>query len=128
MAEYVSYVDTASAEVCHGYSMGSNKEITVVLSRTTGESVQVPNECVVAIADIRHDKTEIATHKGLSRIGQKRPTAVTAAMSVGLDKRYEDYDFSNVDYDNIREYYKALYAYAPAYYEEIEKIIDHYGF
>jgi hypothetical protein len=37
-------------------------------------------------------------------------------------------DPEKVSYENMREYYKQMYAYAPEYYAEFEKMISESGF
>lgn len=119
--EYASWVDVENKDVRYGYVVSSTPEVSVVVCRLTNELVQINTQCLIALAT---PNSEVAKHtKALAAKGQKRPAVLSA-----LEKRYEEYDFSNVDYNNIREYYKAVFAYAPEYYAKFEQIIDHYGF
>jgi hypothetical protein len=126
--EYASWVDVENKDVRYGYVVASGDEATVVMCRLTNELKQIATSCLIALAT--PDKRATKHVKELAAKGQKKPKVLAAVENFRntLDKRYEEYDFSNVDYNNIREYYKAVFAYAPEYYAEFEKIIDHYGF
>lgn len=122
--EYASWVDAENKDVRYGYVVASNDEKTLVVSRSTGDLEQIDNRCLVAISNFARHPNARRVVASLAKKGQQRPQVLSAM----IDKPYESYDFSQVDYNNIRDYYKAVFAYAPEYYAEFERIIDHYGF
>lgn len=131
VANYITYVDTKDAEVRYGYGAGSDGNMTLVMCRVTGGLTQVDNKAIITVTNFNRDPKERKIHASLIKAGNKLPKILNVHNKVTagvITADAADYDYSNVDYKNLHDYYKAIYAYAPDYFNEIEKIINAYGF
>lgn len=110
--EYVTFVDTASAETRHGYCLASTEDSVTVMCRQTGEVATVDLRAVVEIHNL--GDSDDAVHASVDPEGTKFEAAADLAAGGNLS--------------DMREYYRAVFSYDPEYFAKFEEIIDSHGF
>lgn len=140
-ASYSRFYNPVIKTIDHGYVCGSeaNGEI-VIASRTLNDLVNVDDRMIVTSTNIHTDDAEYNIHASLYKGGIKCPSHLIQAMKAQRGKQNvfqtvalvtdteTPLDPNTVSYTDMREYYKQMYAYAPQYYNEFEKMISDYGF
>ncbi len=143
-AGYSRFFNETTQSVDHGYVCGQEADGTIiVVSRTLNDLVEVDPRLLITCSNIHVDDNEYEIHAQLNRGGVDCPAHLIQAMAsqrqsynpfsrsstVALVSETEQpLDPESVSYENVREYYKQMFAYAPQYYTEFEKLINESGF
>lgn len=141
-ASYARFYNPLTGVIDHGYVLGREADGTVVIaSRTLNDLVDIDDRMLVTCSNIHLDDTELAIHQSLYKKNVKCPSFLIKSMQAQRDagsnpfktvalvtETEQPLDPESVSYDNARNYYKQMFAYAPDYYKEFETIINDYGF
>lgn len=99
--EFVAFVDPIAGELRHGFVLASDGEQVDIVTNEDEQPITIGEDSIVEAANLNGHDT------------------VTAA-SLGIDRG----NYDSRSKASMSEYYKALYSYAPAFVEEIQKQID----
>jgi len=99
--EYLTYVCAKTEAVDHGYVLASTKESLTVLSRSTGEEVEVGWDFIVQSSGLKNADVDYCKSKG------KELSAPASS-----------------DKQAMKEYYAKVYGYGPEFLAELDRIID----
>lgn len=143
-AGYARFYNPTINSLDHGYLCGAEKDGTLIaVSRTLNDLVEVDARLLVACANIHVSNDEYEIHSQLHRGGVECPAHLIKAMAAQrkdvnpfarnkalalVTETEQPLDPESVSYENMREYYKQMYAYAPEYYADFEKMISESGF
>lgn len=143
-AGYARFYNPTIKGIDHGYLCGAEEDGTLIaVSRTLNDLVEVDARLLVACANIHVDANEYEIHAQLHRGGVECPAHLIKAMqsqrananpfarnkAIALVTETEQpLNPESVSYENMREYYKQMYAYAPEYFADFEKMISESGF
>lgn len=144
VGQYARFYNPNTGTLDHGYVCGKEASGEVVIaSRTLDDLIAVDDRHIVTSTNIHRDTTEFQIHKELHGHGIKCPSYLIQGMkaqrkpqSLGLGNNVAiasatsetPLDPNSVSYTDLRDYYRQVFAYAPEYYAEFEKIIDSHGF
>lgn len=100
--EFVAFA-SASGDMDYGFCVSSNNEVGVVrvVSTTTSRPINIPSECIASVIPVGGAKIPLSTHKRIMAAGISREDAKQEA-----------------------EYYSRLYAYDPAYRDEVIRQVN----
>lgn len=140
-AAYSRFYNPVTKSTDHGYICGreANGEV-VIASRTLNDLVNVDDRMIITCTNLHADDTEYRIHASLYKGGVKCPSHLIQAMKAQRQKQNvfqtvalvtdteTTLDPESVSYTDMRDYYKQMYAYAPEYYNEFEKMISDHGF
>ena len=143
-AGYSRFYNVVTSSLDHGYVCGQEESgVLVVASRSLNDLVEVDPRLLVTCSNIHVDNDEYEIHAQLHRGGVECPSHLIKAMAAQREVKNpfarstaialvteteQPLDPESVPYENVREYYKQMFAYAPQYYTEFEKLINESGF
>lgn len=142
VAQFARFYNPGTKTIDHGYVCGRDTAGDIVIaSRLMDDLINVDDRMVITATNIHREDAELMIHKELNRKGVKCPSFLIAGMKAQRAESKLGFgvttaaatsetplDSESVSYTNLRDYYRQVFAYAPEYYNEIEKIIDSHGF
>lgn len=148
VASYAHFYNSQTKTLDFGYVCGREADGSVVIaSRAFNDLVSVDERELISASNIHRDDLEYNIHKSLHTNGIKCPAHLIRGMRAQRDKANAGLfsggrdkvealvtntetplDPFSVSYTDMREYYRQMYAYAPEYFAEFEKLITESGF
>lgn len=146
-ASYAHFYNTLTGALDFGYVCGKEDGKIIVASRALEDLISVDDRELVSASNIHNDDKELDIHRSLHKSGLKCPAHLVRAMKAQRQNTHAGLfsgdraktvalvtdtqtplDPHSVSFTDMREYYKQMYAYAPEYYAEFEKLITDSGF